>query len=580
MRRMTLLTAGLLLGTYATSCKTDALSGTEIPVGTACPAGQVCDPNNNNNNNTVEDPFNLPPTTGTVTVGGGTTPYTPNSTGSTGVKVVNNAIVIDGASFGASLGTYVWVANSADGTESKIDASTGLEVARYCTGPGCKEDPSRSTVSLLGDVAVTNRANYYGYAFPDRASVVKIAGDKSRCVDRNGNGKIDTFEGSGPVPAQFMWPAGQATSPDECVLWHTPLTKDRNGNTTAFPGTLPRAAAFDSTISPAGVPSQYLYVGLYGTQEVVRLDSATGAILKQFSVGVPTYGFVIDKNGRLWIQGTGTLVSVDVKGNDAITNYGAKPCMYGITADARGLIYTAFTNCVMRFNPVTNVTETLNITGQGRGLSLDDKYNLWVATDGFGLTHIDASAPPPATAGTTTMVFKQLVTLPAPKDYLGVGIDANRNPWVVNEANAEVWKVNPADYTSVRTPVGPNPYTYSDITGSALRYAGARFGLYRHVFKSDCAPRKTIWTSVSYAVDTPAGTTVEVQSRGAGNLQALETTTFGATTVIPPAAPGPITPSLNEGADNTYLQVQFKLTADDPTKTPAVKDLVGNYTCS
>jgi hypothetical protein len=580
MQRNTLLAAGLLLGAYATSCQSGATSGTAIPVGTVCPEGQVCDPNNPNNNNTVEDPFNLPPTSGTVAVGSSASPYTPTSPGSSAVKVENNAVVLDSASFGKELGTFVWVANSADGTESKVDAATGLEVARYCTGPGCKQDPSRSTVSLLGDVAVTNRANYYGYAFPDRASVVKIAGNKARCVDRNGNGKIDTFEGAGPVPAEFMWPAGQQFSPDECVLWHTPLTKDRNGVTTPFPGTLPRAAAFDSTISPTGEPSQYLYVGLYTPGEVVRLDSATGQILKQFSVGVATYGFVMDKNGRLWIQGSGTLVSVDVKGNDAVTNYGAKPCMYGITADSRGLIYTTFTGCVMRFNPLTNVTERFDITGQGRGLALDDKYNLWVATDGNGLTHIDASAAPAAVSGPATMVFKQLVNLPAPRDYLGVGLDANRNPWVVNEANAEIYKVNPTDYSSVRTPVGTNPYTYSDITGSALRYAGARFGLYRHTFKSDCAPRKTTWTQVSYAVDTPAGTTVEVSARGAGTPQLVETTAFGPTTTIPPAQAGPITPSLNEGADNTYLQVQFKLTADDPTKTPAVKDLVGNYTCS
>jgi hypothetical protein len=90
-----------------------------------------------------------------------------------------------------------------------------------------------------------------------------------------------------PVPAKYMWPVGQKDSPDECVLWHTPLTKDRNGNTVgAYPGTLPRAASFDSTLSPEGVPSALLYVGLYQTQEVVRIDSATGQILKQFPVGV------------------------------------------------------------------------------------------------------------------------------------------------------------------------------------------------------------------------------------------------------------------------------------------------------
>ena len=84
---------------------------------------------------------------------------------------------------------------------------------------------------------------------------------------------------------------------------------------------------------------------------------------------------------------------------------------------------------------------------------------------------------------------------------------------------------------------------------------------------------------MSYTVDTPVGTTVEVSARGAGSVLDIEKTPFGTTTTIPPDPVGPIKPSINEGVDNTYLQVQFKLTADDPTKTPSVKDLVGNYTC-
>lgn len=319
MRTIKLLTACVALSALSVSCASIPSSGTDQPLPTTCPEGLVCDPNNT----TPVDPYNIPTTGGSVTVGTATSPYTPTSPGSLGVKESNGAIVIDSSTIGKGLGTFVWVANSADGTESKVDAATGKEVARYCTGPGCKCDPSRSTVSLLGDVAVTNRANYYGYAFPDRASVVKIAGDKTRCVDRNGNGQIDTFEGAGAVPAAFVWPTGQKDSPDECVLWHTPLTKDRNGNTAGGAGTLPRAAAFDSTLSPEGVPSQFLYVGLYGTQEAVRIDSATGKLLKQFPVGVSPYGFVMDKEGKLWIQGSGAqLVSVDVKNGDALKNHG------------------------------------------------------------------------------------------------------------------------------------------------------------------------------------------------------------------------------------------------------------------
>ena len=72
---------------------------------------------------------------------------------------------------------------------------------------------------------------------------MKIAGEKSVCFDRNKNGKIDTYEGRKPVPAQFQWAAGAKESPDECVLWLTQLNTDAGGNPVTQ--TMPRAAGYD-----------------------------------------------------------------------------------------------------------------------------------------------------------------------------------------------------------------------------------------------------------------------------------------------------------------------------------------------
>ncbi|HNN54483.1 MAG TPA: hypothetical protein PKO07_25860, partial [Pseudomonadota bacterium] len=182
--------------------------------------------------NNPPDPYNVPTRSGSTSAGGTSgTPLDPKSTGSTGVTTdPGGAIAIDLSGFKNAGAPYIWIANSSEGTESKVDVNTNLEVGRYCTYRGCNGDPSRSTVSLQGDVVVANRAAYYGINAPARASAVKIAGDKSRCVDRNGNGKIDTFEGAGKIPAQFIWQATQQDSPDECVLWLTDLSKDKNGN--------------------------------------------------------------------------------------------------------------------------------------------------------------------------------------------------------------------------------------------------------------------------------------------------------------------------------------------------------------
>jgi hypothetical protein len=553
---------------------------------------QPCPPPADPNANV--DPYNTSGRTGTTSAGGtSTTPFDPKSPGSIGVTLdPSGAIAIDLGGFKNAGAPYIWIANSAEGTESKVDVNTNKEVARYCTYPGCAADPSRSTVSLQGDVVVANRANYYGITFPERASAVKIAGDKSRCVDRNGNGVIDTNESAGPVPAKFMWPAGQKDSPDECVLWWTDLSKDANGNAVGAPGTLPRAATFDATIAPDGTLSSYVYIGLYQTQEVLRLDAKTGAILKRIKTpGNNPYGMVSDKDGNLWIRG-GNLTKITVKNNDAVSAYPESACGYGITADSRGYIYTASNACIARFNPANPNAgwEQVAVPGGAcfmRGLALDSKFNLWAADTCNGIYHFDASP-----AYGMGMTYKKLVSprgTGSDKYYLGIGIDINENPWIVSTGSGNlsvrtpgsgmIYHIDPATYNATGVQVGDNPYTYSDMTGAQLRIAGSPFGIYRQTFQSNCAPLKTTWTQVTYTLNTPTGTTVEISSRGAGTLQDLNTAIFNPAATIPPAVAGPLVPSLNEGVDNTYLQVQFKLTSNSPNVTPTVNNLQASYIC-
>jgi hypothetical protein len=85
----------------------------------------------------------------------------------------------------------------------KIDTETLIEVARYRTGqPGA--DPSRTSVNLKGDVAITNRDG----------SITKIGAIEDQCKEKNGQPGIQTSTGPNDVLA---WGA------DECVLWNTAL---------------------------------------------------------------------------------------------------------------------------------------------------------------------------------------------------------------------------------------------------------------------------------------------------------------------------------------------------------------------
>ena len=147
-----------------------------------------------------------------------------------------------------------------------------------------------------------------------------------------------------------------------------------------------------------GVLSLYVYIGLYMNKEVVRLDSRTGKIVKRFSVA-PTapYGLVLDKGGNVWVlgleSGGPSLTRIDVRGGDKVTTYSAAngkapPCGYGITADARGLVYTTGSNCIARFNPTNENWEQFNVPGASslRGVAIGRKNYLHVGSDAGGHT--------------------------------------------------------------------------------------------------------------------------------------------------------------------------------------------------
>ncbi|MFO0580163.1 MAG: hypothetical protein U1A78_39835 [Polyangia bacterium] len=584
MRKSAFYTLGLLAG-VSLSCGTDINSG----IDPNCPAGQVCDPSN------PTDPNQKPDTVvgvgpGSGGSGGGGTPFDPNANGSSGVKTdPNGNIILDPMGSIGSSSSFIWVSTTGNGSIAKVDVRTMKQVARYNTAPGAAADPSRTTVSLNGDVVVANRAwNSYG-SQASRASAVMIAGDKSGCIDRNGNGKIDTFEGEGALPAAFQWPANQKDSPDECVLWLTPLNTNPDGTPrNTDPGTRPRAAGFDGEIGPDGQLSRYVYIGLYDTKEVVRLDAKTGAVVKRISVApAEPYGLVIDKQSNVWVAGRGTanyLAKIATKSNDAVRVYGANndgklsPCdNYGITADARGLIYIAPVSgsALCRFNPTTESWETLTATGVPalRGVAVDQNNQLWAAGhDSSNMLHVDVSANPPAAGGMTTMVKKEIVALPGAGTVAGAAIDFDNNVWGVSYTGG-AFKIEPASANKL-TMMNPGAatYTYSDMTGYQLRNA-SRNGTFRHIF-TGCG-EGTKWTTLTYQASSPPGTKFSIRYRAAvsiADLAAAPWTTASATS--------PQAIMLPAGTKQNYLQVEVNMSTVDANVSPVLSGLSAAFQCN
>ncbi len=591
------------------SCKDGVKNGTETDVdcGGQCPAcntGRACVQNGDCWNNQCAN--GACGGDGSLSVGGqGNPAFDPNGDGSKLVVLDGGGnVTVDRQTSLLNIARFIFVSNSAEGTVSKVDPNMMKEVARYCTAPGCNADPSRASVSLDGNVGVANRASYFyggnpkGGQNPASASAVMIAGDISKCVDRNGNGKIDTNLAGGTIAqnSPFYWKANTRISPDECVLWWTPLSNDRNGNFVGGGGTLPRSATFDANPSPDGsVLSSNFYVGLNATRELAQIDAKTGAIKQQIDVQAAPYSSVFDRFGYLWIKDLGgPVMRVDTNNNLALKQFPTPPCSYAISADKRGYIYGAGNTCVARMDPTAANPqwEKLDLPNScfTRGPSLDANFNLWVPDTCHGGYHVDASKP----FGQGMTLKKDLPLTGDTGQYiLGTAIDGNGYPWFINtelpggnccsnyfgNAVGTAWRVDPANgYALTKVKVGMQPYVYSDLSGSQLALTAPTTGSYRKTFQPACGSKAT-WTTLTWTDAVPQGTTLQVFYRAAADAFSLQNAPFVPVGQEPPAIMQPVMINLPMGTDPSYFQVQFTLSTSDTQNKPSLGSITVGYSC-
>jgi streptogramin lyase len=351
--------------------------------------------------------------------------------------------------------SVIWVANSPEGTVSKIDTQTAEELARYRTGPD-SPDPSRTSVNLQGDVAVANR---WG-------SVTKIAAEEERCVDKNGNGTIETSQGPDDV-----LPWGE----DECVLWHHDVGFEAAGSGNQGG---PRAIAWDGGDINACVAMPNVWVGWrdqpHDRAIVRRLDGQTGQVLGEAEIpdwqgnwGHGIYGGAADADGAFWGMGTlGTLVRVDPDTYDVQRwDNPTAHVIYGIALDAHGDPWLAgWGGHIWHFDRATGTFEDMGGTGGGpdrlRGLMIDQNGDAWIAGNNpCALVRFDT---------TTKTLVDGAIPLPGCGVPVGVSIDVDGMVWVVDQNASVAYKVDPSDNSTQVVEGLVNPYTYSDMTGAGL----------------------------------------------------------------------------------------------------------------
>ncbi|MEM6993853.1 MAG: hypothetical protein AAF721_25285 [Myxococcota bacterium] len=351
--------------------------------------------------------------------------------------------------------SFIWVSNSEEGTVSKIDTKTGVELGRYFASPaGPEGDPSRTSVNLEGDVVVSVR---------DPGGISKIAALELNCLDANGDGTIQTSTGPDDV---LPW------GTDECVLWHTviPSADQASG---------PRPTAWDArtvsdpdsgcALADARAWVGYLHEDGHGV--FLRLDGETGAILDTVDgpqyINKP-YGGAVDAAGNFLVTGWQADPAIVIDGETlAVTDLGNPGVeFYGMALDAAGDLWVADRSDAGAIAHYDRTAQAWSVIadpgGKTRGLMVDEDGQAWVAGNNpCRLVQVDTA---------TETIVNGNIELPSCEQPVGVSIDPDGFVWVVDRGAELAYKVDPVTHDVALTVTGlVGPYTYSDMTGGGLK---------------------------------------------------------------------------------------------------------------
>lgn len=343
--------------------------------------------------------------------------------------------------------SYIWIANSSQNAVSKINTETMVEEGRYLVHPGAG-NPSRTSVSLSGDVAVANRAG----------GITKIHARVEDCQESNGTPGIQTA-----TDANFL-PWGE----EECIAWHTPMAYTTQRPVAWSPGTFdpPSCTYVGQEVWTAAAQS-----GQANSVVVTVLDGDTGAVeaevpIPEIAIGFyGPYGAAFDTNGDFWFVDAGndgaTQELVRVRSDDLSYDIWMTPSIspYGFTVDTQGRPWIAgYGGGVARFDPVTEQFD-VNTDITGLGIQEDGEGRMWMA-------HYPWSYEGVIAIDRETMQVVTQIDLPS-NLAKGVSIDFFGNVWVVDQGTS-AFRIDP-DTQTIDTFTGlVGPYTYSDMTGWGL----------------------------------------------------------------------------------------------------------------
>lgn len=461
--------------------------------------------------------------------GGETRPFAPDDGNSSGVSLTDDGDLT--LQTHPEIEPAVWIANATENTVSRLDSDTGREIARYasavprgnnapqwtdpCTmsaAGNVGNCPSRTAIDFRGDCWIANRA------FWQQGSVTKVAAHIEDCIDRNGNGTIETSQDLNDNGTIELDSEEFLGNDDECILF-TVDVGDMNG--------VPRALAIApdaSGISSGG----NAWVGMNFERRFAEIDGNTGEIRRYVDVPLNPYGALASKyEGRVWMVNAGWqrelpdntpgIAAIDFRTGEVtprieVEETNGCASSYGIAIDAEGRVWVGGRECegAFRYNPHTDEWAGFLFPGVGRtrGLVADSDGYVWTAHSA------DCTAE---RCGRVTRFRgedgsdREDYFLPEGSGTIGVDLDVNGQVWVVNRASNSASRIDPLTGGIEEFPTGEGPYTYSDFTGHSLLLQFPR-GYYRDVVE---ACTDALWLTARWDADLPEDTFVEIRVRTA-----------------------------------------------------------------
>ena len=451
----------------------------------------------------------------------------------------------------------VWAANSADGTLSRIDASSAIEVARYSTvlGQVRGDEPSRVAVDWNEDAWVLNRA------FDGQGTATKIASDVSRCIDRDHDGMIRTSHAAADV-----------IPGDECVLFTVPIGELEE---------VPRAITIDGG-GLEGTGGGNPWVGLFGGHAILELDGTTGAVLRRVETAAfAPYAANIDPWGIVWMSSRdGYLARVNPLPAMPTVDMIEVPLdcwlIYSIAIDRQGRIAMTGFDCdsAALYDPSTGGIAHVSTAPSTRGAVFDPSGALWIAHTGGLVSMLDV-AP---------LRVRRTIDLRAngasPLETVGLGSDTLGHVWAVSEHGGEgnlgvATRVDIADGTvSAQVTIGTAPHTQGDLTGTMRDGAFFSDGTESHVF-TGCTNGDATWVALHFEAHEGTSGSIRFEVRRAASQDALAAESFVTLGTFPTDA-GPYPLALAPGG---VVEVRVSLHAASRLGAPRLGRVGLEWTC-